>query len=135
MLPVALWVEREGQFGNAERRTAVFEKAVDAPGEAKWDLWTFMEVAHRVLDGEKIGSEDAFDHLFGFIYDKNARDFKNDDRETNRLLWEEYRIFSNPEMNDKAKAINDDTDGTFAPSSKWRQSSWPPTRSTLPTTA
>lgn len=102
-----------GQFGNAERRTAVFEKAVDAPGEAKWDLWTFMEVAHRVLDGEKIGSEDAFDHLFGFIYDKNARDFKNDDRETNRLLWEEYRIFSNPEMNDKAKAINDDTDGTF----------------------
>ena len=46
-----------------------------------------MEVAHRVLDSEKIGSEDAFDHLFGFIYDKNARDFKNDDRETNRLLW------------------------------------------------
>ena len=113
VFPVALWVEREGQFGNAERRTAVFEKAVDAPGEAKWDLWTFMEVAHRVLDGEKIGSEDAFDHLFGFIYDKNARDFKNDDRETNRLLWEEYRIFSNPEMNDKAKAINDDADGTF----------------------
>ena len=72
-----------------------------------------MEVAHRVLDSEKIGSEDAFDHLFGFIYDKNARDFKNDDRETNRLVWEEYRIFSNPEMNDKAKAINDDTDGTF----------------------
>ena len=69
VFPVALWVEREGQFGNAERRTAVFEKAVDAPGEAKWDLWTFMEVAHRVLDGEKIGSEDAFDHLFGFIYD------------------------------------------------------------------
>ena len=30
-----------------------------------------------------------------------------------RLLWEEYRIFSNPEMNDKAKAINDDADGTF----------------------
>ena len=86
VLPVALWVEREGQFGNAERRTAVFEKAVDAPGEAKWDLWTFMEVAHRVLDGEKIGSEDAFDHLFGFIYDKNARDFKNDDRETYSLV-------------------------------------------------
>ena len=58
VFPVALWVEREGQFGNAERRTAVFEKAVDAPGEAKWDLWTFMEVAHRVLDGEKIGTYD-----------------------------------------------------------------------------
>ncbi len=113
VLPVALWVEREGQFGNAERRTAVFEKAVDPPGEAKWDLWAFMEVAHRVLDGEQIDGKDAFDHLFGFIYDKGAHDFKNDGRETNRLLWEEYRIFSNPEMNEKAKAINDDADGKF----------------------
>ncbi|RDB59470.1 periplasmic nitrate reductase subunit alpha [Gordonibacter sp. 28C] len=113
VLPVALWVEREGQFGNAERRSAVFEKAVDPPGEAKWDLWAFMEVAHRVLDGEQIDGKDSFDHLFGFIYDKAAHDFKNDSRETNRLLWEEYRVFSNPEMNDKAKAINDDADGTF----------------------
>ncbi len=45
VFPVALWVEREGQFGNAERRSAVFEKAVNPPGEAKWDLWAFMEVA------------------------------------------------------------------------------------------
>ena len=107
VLPVALWVEREGQFGNAERRTAVFEKAVDPPGEAKWDLWTFMEVARRVLDGEKIGDKDAFDHLFGFIYDKDAADFKGDDRETNRALWEEYRVFSNPSLNERAQAINE----------------------------
>ena len=113
VFPVALWVEREGQFGNAERRSAIFEKAVDAPGEAKWDLWVFMEVARRVLEGEKIDGKDSFDHLFGFIYDKDAANFKNDDRETNRLLWEEYRIFSNPDMNDKAKAINDDADGKF----------------------
>lgn len=107
VLPVALWVEREGQFGNAERRTAVFEKAVDPPGEAKWDLWAFMEVARRVLDGEKIGDKDAFDHLFGFIYDKDAADFKGDDRETNRALWEEYRVFSNPSLNERAQAINE----------------------------
>ena len=113
VLPVAMWVEREGQFGNAERRTAVFEKAVDPPGEAKWDLWAFMEVAHRVLDGEQIDGKDAFDHLFGFVYDKGAHDFKNDGRETNRLLWEEYRIFSNPDMNERAKAVNDDADGKF----------------------
>ncbi|HIY84773.1 MAG TPA: molybdopterin-dependent oxidoreductase [Candidatus Rubneribacter avistercoris] len=113
VFPVALWVEREGQFGNAERRSAVFEKAVDPPGEAKWDLWVIMEVARRVLDGEQIGGQDAFDHLFGFIYDKDAADFKGDDRETNRAIWEEYRIFSNPSLNDKAKAINDDADGAF----------------------
>ncbi|MBQ3106205.1 MAG: molybdopterin-dependent oxidoreductase, partial [Eggerthellaceae bacterium] len=91
VLPAAMWVEREGQFGNAERRTAVFEKAVDAPGEAKWDLWMLMEVAKRVLAGETIDGNDAFDHLFGAWYDKEAADFKADQRETCRSIWEEYR--------------------------------------------
>ena len=113
VLPAALWVEREGQFGNAERRTSVFEKAVDPPGQAKWDLWIIMEVAKRVLDGEKIEGEDAFDRLFGFVYDKDAAGFKGNDRETNRAIWEEYRTFSNPSLNERAKAINDDAAGTF----------------------
>ena len=113
VLPAAMWVEREGQFGNAERRTGIFEKAVDPPGEAKWDMWILMEVARRVLDGEQIDGNDAFDHLFGFFYDKSAADFKADQRETNRLIWEEYRTFSNPDMNEKAKAINDDATGEF----------------------
>ena len=72
-----------------------------------------LKIRLHAAEGEQIGGEDAFDHLFGFIYDKGAHDFKNDGRETNRLLWEEYRIFSNPEMNEKAKAINDDADGKF----------------------
>ncbi|NPD30398.1 molybdopterin-dependent oxidoreductase [Eggerthellaceae bacterium zg-1084] len=107
VLPAAMWVEREGQFGNAERRTAVFEKAaIDPPGEAKWDLWMLMEVAHRVLDGEQIGGEDAFDVLFGQWYDKRAHDFKGDQREVSRSVWEEYRTFSNPSLNPSAEAIN-----------------------------
>ncbi len=107
VLPAAMWVEREGQFGNAERRTSVFEKAaIDPPGEAKWDLWMLMEVAKRVLDGEKIGDQDAFDLLFGEWYDKDAADFKGDEREVSRAIWEEYRTFSNPYLNEKAAAIN-----------------------------
>ena len=47
------------------------------------------------------------------IYDKDAAGFKGDDRETNRRIWEEYRIFSNPSLNEKAQAINDDADGAF----------------------
>ena len=113
VLPAAMWVEREGQFGNGERRTAVFEKAVDPPGEAKWDLWMLMEVAKRVLEGEKIDGKDAFDVLFGEWYDKDAADFKGDQREVSRAIWEEYRTFSNPSLNDKAAAINSDADGTF----------------------
>lgn len=106
VLPAAMWVEREGAFGNGERRTAVFEKAVDAPGEAKWDLWMLMEVAKRVLAGEQIGGEDAFDHLFGAWYDAEAGAFKGTDREVCSSIWEEYRTFSNPSLNPDAEAIN-----------------------------
>ena len=113
VLPAALWVEREGQFGNAERRTAVFEKAVDPPGDAKWDLWIILQVASRVLEGEQIDGRDAFDTLFGFIWDKSAGDFKGDSRQTNIDIWEEYRTFSNPDLNEKAKAINDNASGEF----------------------
>ncbi|MDR2587526.1 MAG: molybdopterin-dependent oxidoreductase, partial [Coriobacteriales bacterium] len=113
VFPVSLWVEREGQFGNAERRTAIFEKAVDPPGEARWDMWVFLQVARRVLEGEKIGEEDAFTKLFGFIWDKDADDFIGDQREVCRTVWEEYRSFSNPVLNPAAQAINDDADGVF----------------------
>ena len=107
VLPAAMWVEREGQFGNGERRTAVFEKAVDPPGDARWDLWMLMEVAKRVLDGEKIGDKDAFDVLFGEWYDKDAADFKlGSQREVCKSIWEEYRTFSNPTLNPRAAAIN-----------------------------
>ena len=98
VLPAAMWVEREGQFGNGERRTAVFEKAVDPPGEAKWDLWMLMEVAKRVLDGEQIDGEDAFDRLFGQWYDKEASDFKGDQREVSRSIWEEVPHLQQPRL-------------------------------------
>jgi nitrate reductase NapA len=83
----------------------VFEKAVDPPGEAKWDGWIFMQVAQRVLDGEMIGDTDAMDKLFGFVWDKSTGDFKMDSRETNKAIFEEYRIFTNPSMLPAAQAI------------------------------
>ena len=107
VLPAAMWVEREGQFGNGERRTAVFEKAVDPPGDAMWDLWMLMEIAKRVLNGETIDGEDAFDRLFGQWYDKDAGEFKfGTQREVCSSIWEEYRTFSNPTLNERAAAIN-----------------------------
>lgn len=106
VFPAAMWVEREGQFGNAERRTSVFEKAVNPPGDAKWDAWILMQVARRVLEGETINGEDAFTHLFGFVWDAEKDDFNGDDRAVNREIWEEYRIFSNPDMLEAAAAIN-----------------------------
>lgn len=35
ILPTAMWVEKEGAYGNAERRTQFWRQQVQAPGEAK----------------------------------------------------------------------------------------------------
>jgi nitrate reductase NapA len=39
ILPTAMWVEKEGAYGNAERRTQFWHQLVSAPGEARSDLW------------------------------------------------------------------------------------------------
>ncbi|NAW85629.1 periplasmic nitrate reductase subunit alpha [Photobacterium halotolerans] len=47
VLPTAMWVEKEGAYGNAERRTQAWYQQVAAPGEAKSDLWQIMEFSKR----------------------------------------------------------------------------------------
>lgn len=47
ILPTAMWVEKEGAYGNAERRTQFWRQQVKAPGEAKSDLWQLVEFAKR----------------------------------------------------------------------------------------
>jgi nitrate reductase (cytochrome) len=47
ILPTAMWVEKEGAYGNAERRTQFWHQLVTAPGEAKSDLWQLMEFSKR----------------------------------------------------------------------------------------
>lgn len=52
ILPAAMWVEKEGAYGNAERRTHVWRQLVDAPGEARSDLWQMMEFSKRFTTDE-----------------------------------------------------------------------------------
>jgi nitrate reductase (cytochrome) len=47
ILPTAMWVEKEGAYGNAERRTQFWHQQVKAPEGAKSDLWQLMEFAKR----------------------------------------------------------------------------------------
>ena len=47
ILPAAMWVEKEGAYGNAERRTQFWHQLVDAPGQARSDLWQLMEFSKR----------------------------------------------------------------------------------------
>jgi nitrate reductase NapA len=47
ILPAAMWVEKEGGYGNAERRTHFWHQLVNPPGEARSDLWQLMEFSKR----------------------------------------------------------------------------------------
>lgn len=73
VLPSAAWVEREGMFGNSERRTQHWNKMVEPPGEAKEDAWQIIQVAKRMGMG----------HLFPWP-----------DDDWHKPMFEEYRQFT-----------------------------------------
>ncbi|HBB41386.1 MAG: periplasmic nitrate reductase subunit alpha [Nitrospirae bacterium CG18_big_fil_WC_8_21_14_2_50_70_55] len=97
VLPTAMWAEKEGAFGNAERRTQFWRKQVDAPGEAKSDLWQIVQVAKR------LGMGNLFERFYGVDdprqkYPLRANWPHDDaDREAgfnlHQAIWEEYRLF------------------------------------------
>ncbi len=48
VLPSALWIEREGFFGNSERRTQHNEQITPTPGNTMCNSWQLIEVARRL---------------------------------------------------------------------------------------
>ena len=48
VLPAAMWLEREGVYGNVERRMQHFGRLVAPPGDAMGDAWQLIEVARRL---------------------------------------------------------------------------------------
>jgi nitrate reductase NapA len=73
ILPSAAWIEREGVFGNSERRTQQWNKLVEPPGDAREDAWQIIEVAKRMGMG----------HLFPWPEDH-----------WHEPMFEEYRSFT-----------------------------------------
>ncbi len=52
ILPTAMWVEKEGAYGNSERRTQFWHQMVKAPGKSMSDLWQLMEFSKRFTTDE-----------------------------------------------------------------------------------
>jgi len=52
ILPSAMWVEKEGAYGNAERRTSTWHQQVTASGDARSDLWQIVEFSKRFKTDE-----------------------------------------------------------------------------------
>jgi len=62
VLPTAMWTEKEGAYGNAERRTQFWREQVSAPGGAKSDLWQLMEFSKR-FKTEEVWPEELLDKM------------------------------------------------------------------------
>jgi len=72
VLPAAIWLEREGIYGNAERRLQHFDAIVAPPGDALGDTWQLIEVARRL----------GFEKLFPY-----------ESKAAVEQIWEEYGRF------------------------------------------
>lgn len=59
ILPSAMWVEKNGVYGNSERRTHQWFKMVNPPGEARDDCWQTLAVARKLYDLGHQGMKDA----------------------------------------------------------------------------
>ncbi|MCU0681548.1 MAG: molybdopterin-dependent oxidoreductase [Polyangiaceae bacterium] len=107
VLPSALWVEKNGMFGNSERRTQQWFKMVEPPGEARCDLWQIVAVARRLYDLGFAGMRDAAGR-FLFRVERDGAEVpvwdpkRFDEVNVDEALFEEYRKFSTHHRKDLA---------------------------------
>ena len=96
-----MWVEKNGMFGNSERRTQQWFKMVNPPGEARDDCWQTIAVARKLFDLGHPGMKDK-DGKFLFHIDRRRRARKSrsgSGRTTTKVnvdekLFDEYREFT-----------------------------------------
>ena len=124
VLPTAMWVEKEGAYGNAERRTQTWYQLTTPPGEAKSDLWQLMEFSKRftmedvwpeelLAKTPEYRGKSLYDVLYRngqvdeFGLDDTNKDYANDDSEhfgfyIHKGLFEEYAAFGRGKAHDLA---------------------------------
>ncbi|MGB7500808.1 MAG: nitrate reductase catalytic subunit NapA [Azonexus sp.] len=124
VLPTAMWVEKEGAYGNAERRTQFWRQQVKVPAEAHSDLWQVMEFSKRfkvedvwpaelVAKAPKLKGKTLYDVLFAngavdkYKIGEIAEGFDNDESKhfgyyVQKGLFEEYAQFGRKHYHDLA---------------------------------
>jgi nitrate reductase NapA len=104
VLPAAMWLERDGVFGNVERRLQRLERMVAPPGDATTDAWQMIEVARRL----------GFSHLFPQDQDGLVEE-----------TWEEYgRFHSEPQTAFPQASALRPTVGLMWPFVEGRETKW-----------
>lgn len=124
ILPVAMWVEKEGAYGNAERRTQFWRQQVRAPGLCRSDLWQLVEFskyfkieevwpAELIAKKEELRGKTLFDVLFAngkvnkYPLSEIHPDFDNEEAKNfgfylQKGLFEEYAEFGRGHGHDLA---------------------------------
>lgn len=74
-----MWVEKDGTYGQSERRYQYLEKAVEPHGEARPDLVVMIEFANKLF--KALGREEEAKKLFSF---KNTEDVWNEIRHASK---------------------------------------------------
>ena len=124
ILPTAMWVEKEGAYGNAERRTQFWYELVPPPGESKSDVWQTVEFSKRfktdevwpkeILDANpKYKNKTLYDVLFRngrvdrYPLSETSKDYGNHESQDfgfylQKGLFEEYAEFGRGHAHDLA---------------------------------
>jgi nitrate reductase NapA len=108
VLPSAMWVEKNGMFGNSERRTQQWFRMVNPPGEARDDCWQTIAVARKLFDLGHPGMRDRDGRFLFAMRDDAGKDIRTwewpryYDINVDKALFEEYRAFSRMKHKDLA---------------------------------
>jgi nitrate reductase NapA len=124
VLPTAMWVEKEGAYGNAERRTQFWHQMVSAPGESRSDLWQLVEFSKRfkieevwpdelIAKKPELRGKTLYDLLYRngkvdrFALSQVDREYANDEAKAfgfyiQKGLFEEYAAFGRGHGHDLA---------------------------------
>jgi len=66
VLPATAWPEKDGTVTNTDRMVQLGRKALDAPGDARADLWIIQELARRMdLQWNYAGPQDVWHEMRG----------------------------------------------------------------------
>jgi nitrate reductase (cytochrome) len=125
ILPTAMWMEKEGAYGNAERRTQFWRQQVSPQGDAKSDLWQLMEFSKRfkieevwpaelIAKAPDLAGKTLYDVLYAngqvnkYGLDQLQAGFDNDESKhfgfyVQKGLFEEYAAFGRGHGHDLAE--------------------------------
>ena len=108
VLPSAMWVEKNGMFGNSERRTQQWFRMVKPPGQARDDVWQVLAVARALFERGNAAFKDKDGKFMFAMKDEKGVEVPAWKWErfysvnVDKALFEEYRKFSRLKHKDLA---------------------------------